>query len=95
MEDYRLHLLYRPAVKREEVLEKCTEFTLYVFFRFSVSYNSSLSQVSVFASKRIKGWIERANPRLPGGSVVKTPSANAVDIVLIPSPGRPHMLQSN
>ena len=62
---------------------------------FPIRYNSSLSQVSVFASKRNKGWIERDNPRLPSGSVVKNPSTSAVDMVLIPSPGISHVLQSN
>ena len=31
----------------------------------------------------------------PGGSVVKNPPANAGDMCSIPSPGRPHMPQSN
>ena len=32
---------------------------------------------------------------LPGGSVVKNPSANAGDTGLIPGLGRSHMLQTN
>ena len=31
----------------------------------------------------------------PGGSVVKTPPANAEDTDRIPDPGRSHILQSN
>ena len=39
--------------------------------------------------------LKDANKGFPGGSVVRTPPANAGDTGLIPDPARSHMLQSS
>lgn len=65
MEDYRLHLLYRPPVKREEVLEKCTEFSLYIFasslYVIIVHYLKCLSLLQ----KGTKGGFKEIIPDFP------------------------------
>ena len=46
-------------------------------------------------NEEIKEEIKKYLEGLPGGSVVKNPSANARDTGLIPSPGRPHIPRRN